>query len=119
MDEAERCHRISYISYGHMLATGTVAEVVRASGLSTFVAHADASPELLAELRALEGVSQVAPFGATLHVVGAEGDRMAAALRAFAAKRGLSIEPAVTSLEDVFIHFMGGADGSPAGAKPA
>ena len=28
MDEAERCHRISYISYGKMLATGTVAEVV-------------------------------------------------------------------------------------------
>ena len=27
MDEAERCHRISYISYGHMLASGTVDEV--------------------------------------------------------------------------------------------
>ena len=34
MDEAERCHRISYISYGKMLATGTVDEVVAASGLS-------------------------------------------------------------------------------------
>ena len=33
MDEAERCHRISYISYGKMLATGTVAEVVRDAGL--------------------------------------------------------------------------------------
>ncbi len=31
MDEAERCHRISYISYGKMLATGTVEEVVRDS----------------------------------------------------------------------------------------
>ena len=28
MDEAERCHRISYISYGKMLASGTVDEVV-------------------------------------------------------------------------------------------
>ena len=110
MDEAERCHRISYISYGHMLATGTVEEVVRESGLTTFVLHASASPELLAEIAALDGVSQVAPFGATLHVVGAEGDRMAAALRAFAARRGLAVEPGVTSLEDVFIHFMRGAD---------
>ncbi|RUY17619.1 ABC transporter ATP-binding protein, partial [Mesorhizobium sp. M7A.F.Ca.CA.001.13.2.1] len=37
MDEAERCHRISYISYGKMLATGTVAEVVKNAGLTTFV----------------------------------------------------------------------------------
>ena len=44
MDEAERCHRISYISYGKMLATGTVEEVVRGSGLSTFVVRAPASP---------------------------------------------------------------------------
>ncbi|TKB35337.1 MAG: ABC transporter ATP-binding protein, partial [Mesorhizobium sp.] len=35
MDEAERCHRISYISYGKMLATGTVEDVVRNAGLTT------------------------------------------------------------------------------------
>ena len=29
MDEAERCHRISYISYGKMLASGSVDEVVQ------------------------------------------------------------------------------------------
>ena len=29
MDEAERCHRINYISYGQMLAAGTVEDVVR------------------------------------------------------------------------------------------
>ncbi|HXZ14531.1 MAG TPA: ABC transporter ATP-binding protein [Roseiarcus sp.] len=116
MDEAERCHRISYISYGHMLATGTVGEVVGASGLSTFVVHASATPELIGELTALDGVSQVAPFGATLHVVGPERDRMAVALSSFAVERGLSFEPGATSLEDVFIHFMGGADNSPAPA---
>src|ERR1051326_5167793 len=37
MDEAERCHRIAYIAYGKMLATGTVAEVVKNAGLTTFV----------------------------------------------------------------------------------
>ena len=110
MDEAERCHRISYISYGHMLATGTVEEVIRESGLTTFVVRANGNPELLAELAALDGVSQVAPFGAALHVVGVETDRMAAALNAFAARKGLTVEPGVTSLEDVFIHFMRGAD---------
>ncbi len=119
MDEAERCHRISYISYGKMLATGTVEQVVRESGLATFVVHDDSSPGLLAELKALDGVSQVAPFGATLHVVGAEGGRMAAAVHAFAAERGLAVEPGATSLEDVFIHFMSGANASPPPARAA
>nr|WP_307884415.1 hypothetical protein [Brucella abortus] len=32
MDEAERCHRINYISYGKLLATGTVSEVIERTG---------------------------------------------------------------------------------------
>ena len=50
MDEAERCHRISYISYGHMLAAGTVDEVVAAAGLSTFVLRGHADADLMAEV---------------------------------------------------------------------
>ena len=46
MDEAERCHRIDYISYGKMLATGTVARSRRASGLSTFIVTAPPSADL-------------------------------------------------------------------------
>jgi ABC-2 type transport system ATP-binding protein len=106
MDEAERCHRISYISYGHMLTTGTVEEVIRAAGLSTFVLHAHPDAALMAEVAKLDGVTQVAAFGATLHVAGPDGPRLAASLAAFAAARGLSFAPGVTSLEDVFIHFM-------------
>ena len=55
--------------------------------------------------------SQVAPFGATLHVVGLDRDEMARRSSApIAAAHGLAIEPGATSLEDVFIHFMGGAE---------
>ena len=36
MDEAERCHRLAYIAYGNLLASGSVAEVVKAAGLTTF-----------------------------------------------------------------------------------
>jgi ABC-2 type transport system ATP-binding protein len=106
MDEAERCHRISYISYGRMLATGTVDEVVRGSGLVTFVVRAPPSAELVARIAALDGVEQVAPFGATLHVVGVDRARMQASLTALAAQSGVSFEPGATSLEDVFIKFM-------------
>jgi ABC-2 type transport system ATP-binding protein len=115
MDEAERCHRISYISYGRMLATGTVEEVVRQSGLHTFVVHGNPEADVLNALLDLESVSQVAPFGATLHVVGLDRQRMAAELGAYANAHGLSIEPGLTSLEDVFIHFMGDSSGAPSG----
>ncbi len=57
-------------------------------------------------LLGLKSVSQVAPFGATLHVVGLDHEAMAQELGAYAAAHGLSIEPGLTSLEDVFIHFM-------------
>ena len=113
MDEAERCHRISYISYGHMLAAGTVDEVVAASGLSTFVLRGGADAALIAELSRRDGIAQVAPFGAALHVVGPDRARLAAACESFAAEHGLACEPGLTSLEDVFIHFMSRAGETP------
>jgi len=112
MDEAERCHRIAYISYGRMLATGTVDEVVRGAGLSTFIVRAPPSANLLARIGGLDGVEQVAPFGAALHVVGTQRARMAASLAALAEEHGVTVESGVTSLEDVFIHFMA-RSGSP------
>ena len=36
MDEAERCHRLAYISYGKLLTHGTVAEVIAHVGLTTW-----------------------------------------------------------------------------------
>jgi len=110
MDEAERCHRIAYISYGKMLATGTVPDVVRASGLSTFIVTAPPSAAFLARVEALDGAEQVAPFGAALHVSGIDHDRLAAALASLSREEGVVVAPGETSLEDVFIHFMAAGD---------
>lgn len=106
MDEAERCHRIGYIAYGRMLATGTVDEVVQGSGLSTYVVHGALKPAEIAELAKTDGVEQVAPFGATLHVVGTDKAKLEAALAHLKDRPGIRIEPDATSLEDVFIQFM-------------
>ncbi len=111
MDEAERCHRIHYISYGKLLASGTVEEVVAGAGLTTFVTR-DGEAGHVAELAALPGVDQVAPFGNTLHIVGHDRALLEASLAGFAARSGLVFARGETSLEDVFIQFMvrSGAD---------
>lgn len=110
MDEAERCHRISYIAYGRMLATGTVDEVVRDAGLTTFVVRGPDVHRLAQEISSLPGVEQAAPFGTTLHVVGSDAAKLETSLSEFTKERdGISFERGETSLEDVFIQFMGGA----------
>lgn len=110
MDEAERCHRISYISYGKMLATGTVEEVVKNAGLTTFVVQGPRLDQVAAALSGRPGVDQVAPFGATLHVVGSDKKKLQAALADVEKEhKGVTVTPGETSLEDVFIQFMSGS----------
>ncbi|MBA3449341.1 MAG: ABC transporter ATP-binding protein [Pseudaminobacter sp.] len=109
MDEAERCHRISYISYGKMLASGAVDEVVKNAGLTTFVVEGPRLDEVAAALEGRAGVEQVAPFGTTLHVVGSDRALLEAALKEFRKREGTTVRPGETSLEDVFIQFMAGS----------
>ncbi|MBZ9822253.1 ABC transporter ATP-binding protein [Mesorhizobium sp. CA4] len=110
MDEAERCHRISYISYGKMLATGTVDEVVKNAGLTTFVLQGPRLDQVAQALQGRPGVDQVAPFGATLHVVGSDKAALEKALADVEKEhKGVTVKPGETSLEDVFIQFMSGS----------
>ncbi|TIP97403.1 MAG: ABC transporter ATP-binding protein [Mesorhizobium sp.] len=110
MDEAERCHRIGYISYGRMLASGTVDEVVSNAGLTTFVVQGPRLDQVAAALSGRSGVDQVAPFGATLHVVGSDKAALQAALADVEKEyKGVTVSPGETSLEDVFIQFMSGS----------
>lgn len=119
MDEAERCHRISYISYGKLLATGTVQEVIDKAGLSTFIVNGPRLGEIARILEGEPGVEQVAPFGATLHVVGSDRAKLEAALEKIRQRDGIRIEPGETSLEDVFIQFMASAEDNMAKDGPS
>ncbi len=109
MDEAERCHRINYISYGQLIAEGTVAEVVRNAGLTTVVLEGAATPKAAERLKGAPGVDQVAPFGTTLHVVGKDGAALRTTAARVAKETGCRMAEAETSLEDVFIQLMGDA----------
>jgi len=119
MDEAERCHRISYISYGKLLATGTVQEVIDKAGLSTFIVNGPRLGEIARILEGEPGVEQVAPFGATLHVVGSDRAKLEKALTKIRQRDGIRIEPGETSLEDVFIQFMASAEDNMAKDGPS
>src|SRR5213595_1641714 len=63
MDEAERCHRLAYISYGNLLTHGTVAEVIAHARLATWSVNGPNLLKLAAELRTQAGVQQAVAFG--------------------------------------------------------
>jgi ABC-2 type transport system ATP-binding protein len=105
MDEATRCHRLAYIAYGNLLAHGTVDEVIRAGGLTTWEVAGENLWSLADQIRGLPGVEQVVAFGTTLHVSGRDAARLEASAAPFRsnAHRWTKIEP---GLEDVFISLM-------------
>ena len=107
MDEAERCHEIAYIAYGHLLARGTAEEVVSQSGLSTWIVSGRDLQPLAETLHKRKGIDMVAPFGAELHVSGRDKRALDAAIAAAkkldGAHRWKRGEP---TLEDVFIMLM-------------
>ena len=105
MDEAERCHRIGYLSYGRLLTTGTVGEVIAGSGLHTWSAAGPDLQGVVARLTGKPGVEQLVPFGTTLHVSGIDPDKLEAAIRP-ERRPGTEWQKIPSSLEDVFIHLM-------------
>jgi ABC-2 type transport system ATP-binding protein len=111
MDEAERCHRIVYISAGRIIARGTVDEVINSSNLTTWLVEGAELAALADDLRDIQGIDQVASFGNTLHVVGRDEQALAAAIAPFRARSDLAWHKGETSLEDVFIQLMNGAPG--------
>jgi ABC-2 type transport system ATP-binding protein len=105
MDEAERCHRLAYIAYGKLLANGSVAEVVKSGGLTTWkVTGSDLQP-LAEKLRPLPGVEQVVAFGTVLHVSGRDRDQLQASITPWM-NADYHWELIDAGLEDVFISLM-------------
>lgn len=109
MDEAERCHRLAYLAYGHLLANGTVADVVASAKLETWQVSGPRLLELAVQLRSRPGIEQVVPFGNTLHVSGHDAAKLEAALSPLRGD-GHTWKPIKAGLEDVFIDLMDHAE---------
>ena len=107
MDEAERCHRVGYLSFGRLLVHGTVSEVIEGAGISTWRLTGGDATALAVRVRTLPGVEMAAAFGTELHVSGIDAAVLAASLQAVAAENGgVKAVPIRPTLEDVFIHTM-------------
>lgn len=107
MDEAERCHRLSYIAYGRLLATGTPQELVAWSGLHTWTVSGSAMAELSQQLVTLPAVEMHTQFGNTLHLSGKDPIALAQALQPFQmAYPNYQWSEGQATLEDVFIYLM-------------
>jgi ABC-2 type transport system ATP-binding protein len=105
MDEAERCHRLAYISKGKLLAHGTVDEVVEHVGLTTWSVSGPDLPRLAEQLRENPNVQQAVAFGNALHV---SSDDAAALEHAIAPFRHPPYDwrEIPSGLEDAFISLM-------------
>jgi ABC-2 type transport system ATP-binding protein len=113
MDEAERCHKLAYISSGKLLAQGTAQEIVDSLHLYTWNVIGDNLASLSDRLRGAPGVEQTVVFGTALHVSGRDRTLLQGTLEQLAAAEpALRIEPIATRLEHAFIYLM--AQGSTA-----
>jgi ABC-2 type transport system ATP-binding protein len=106
MDEAERCDRIVYILNGKLAATGTVAEVIARSRLTTFVLEGKDVRQLQGEIADKPGVDYAGFFGAALRVSGRDRDALAKAVAPYHGRAGIDMHEEAPSLEDVFIQLQ-------------
>ncbi|MEY4767080.1 MAG: hypothetical protein RI907_3753 [Pseudomonadota bacterium] len=104
MDEAERCHRLAYVSYGKLLTAGTMAEVIRGSALQTWSVQGPQLDKVIG-LTAGSDDWMAVPFGSLVHVSSASGQDFATWLAQAQPGHPWQIHAVTTGLEDVFIHL--------------
>lgn len=106
MEEAERCHRLAFLSAGRRVAYGSPAQIRGLlAGKQVYAFDSDHDPQLMAQLENLDHVLVVNRFGNTVRVVGDDGfepDRLRACLARWPGVRRAPA-PAEATLEDVFI----------------
>ena len=115
MEEAERlCDRIAIIDSGRIQAEGTKSELITLTGGVDHIrlAGAGQSAEMMAELRALPAVEQVAADGHTLTLTVRDAPTAVAGIVTTATAAGMTLsEVEITrpDLESVFLHLTGKA----------
>ena len=105
MDEAERCTRLAYLSYGRLLVQGNINDVIKHAHLTTYEVRGKNLADLAVELRKISGIGQVASFGQALHVSSSDEAALEKLIQPYK-KEPWSWKKIPSDLEDVFISFM-------------
>jgi ABC-2 type transport system ATP-binding protein len=105
MDEAERCHRVAYISSGKILTTGTIDEVIENAKLSLWTVTGKNTKGLADRIKTMPSVSHVTPFGKIFHVIGYDSETLEKDISKFG-ENDLIWQKAIPSIEDVFISLI-------------
>ena len=106
MDEASRCDRIALCDEGSILGIGTPTEIVNAFDSQLYTVKADNMYRLLQETRKATGVVKCYPFGEAHHLVADSSFSTRQFRHELSHVKGLQIEPATPSIEDMFIKLM-------------
>lgn len=104
MDEAERCHHLTWMSYGHLLASGTAESIIQSQGLSTFAIK---GPDLLGleyHFSDIKEIEQTVIFSKTLYITGKKSDKLMSIIHEL--PDTYQVDKASTTLEDSFAHLM-------------
>lgn len=107
MDEAEHCHRLSFIQNGRLVALGSPEEIKREKMYGQVLEIDCSMPDTAVQtLRATGQFGEVALYGALVHVVAENVDSYRPAIEETLTEAGLEVramELIAPSLEDVFI----------------
>jgi ABC-type multidrug transport system ATPase subunit len=103
MDEAERCHRVGYLSLSRLLAVGTPAELkarpdITPDDTRRLEVRGPDILQLIARLRAEPGVREATIFGDAIHALVDRGYSTDGLVR-----RGMTVRVIGANLEDVFV----------------
>lgn len=110
MDEAERCTNLVYIAYGHLLASGSIKNIIAQTQLVTWLVVGNDLLALSQKMKQLPGIDQVAFFGNKLHISGKNETLMNQSIEPFKTNDWQKIP---SSLEDVFINLVEHAEEKP------
>jgi ABC-2 type transport system ATP-binding protein len=103
MDEAERCHRLGFIAYGHLLTQGKMETIIQHARLVTWAVTCQYLAQLGEQLINLPGVEQVTTFGNTLHVSGSHPEKLQHCIQPYLNDQTYQWQQITPGLEDVFI----------------
>ena len=105
MDEAERCHKVAYLSYGRLLANGTIASIIASQNLITMRTSGAGLTLLESQLQRLPDIEQTVIFGNQLYITSRDEAKLKSALFAFTLQ-GYEFCKVDTNLEDAFTYLM-------------